>query len=40
MKVSAKDKLILATAWETNEFSFFDLNSNALFFTEDLMQKK
>jgi hypothetical protein len=34
------DKLILGTAWETNEFGFFDLNNNAIFFTEDLMQKE
>jgi hypothetical protein len=38
--VVKEDKLILATAWETNEFGFFDLNSNAIFFTEDLSQEE
>jgi hypothetical protein len=34
------DELILGTAWETNEFGFYDLNNNAILFTEDLMQKE
>ena len=33
-----EDKLILGTAWKTNEFGFFDLNNNALLFTEDLIE--
>lgn len=31
-----KDKLRLKTAWNTNEFGFYDLNNNAVFFVEDL----
>lgn len=31
-----KDKLRLKTDWSTNEFGFFDLNNNAIFFVEDL----
>lgn len=30
------DKLHLKTQWGTNEFGFFDLNKNALFFVQDL----
>lgn len=31
-----RDALRLKTPWNTNEFGFFDLNSNAVFFAEDL----
>ena len=31
------EKLNLKTAWNTNEFGFYDLNSNAVFFVERLM---
>ena len=31
-----QDKLRLQTAWKTNEFGFYDLNKNAIFFVEDL----
>lgn len=31
-----KDKLRLKTNWNTNEFGFYDLNNNAIFFVEDL----
>lgn len=29
-------KLRLNTSWNTNEFGFFDLNKNAIFFVEDI----
>jgi hypothetical protein len=32
----SKEKLQLNTPWGTNEFGFFDLNQNAIFFVEDL----
>ncbi|WP_010227282.1 glyoxalase/bleomycin resistance/extradiol dioxygenase family protein [Gillisia marina] len=35
-KTVTEDKLILNTAWNTNEFGFYDLNKNAVFFVEDL----
>ncbi len=31
-----EDKLRLKTAWNTNEFGFYDLNKNAIFITEAL----
>jgi catechol 2,3-dioxygenase-like lactoylglutathione lyase family enzyme len=31
-----KDKLRLQTQWGTNEFGFYDLNNNAIFFVEDI----
>lgn len=31
-----KSALKMATLWNTNEFGFFDLNKNAVFFMEDL----
>ena len=31
-----KEKLRMNTAWKTNEFGFYDLNNNAIFFMEDL----
>ena len=31
-----KDKLKYNTPWHTNEFGFFDLNKNAIFFVEDV----
>ncbi|MFD1163740.1 glyoxalase/bleomycin resistance/extradiol dioxygenase family protein [Hwangdonia seohaensis] len=31
-----KDKLRLKTDWNTNEFGFYDLNNNAIFFVEDV----
>lgn len=31
-----KEKLRLNTPWGTNEFGFYDLNSNAIFFVEDI----
>jgi hypothetical protein len=30
------DKLREGTAWGTNEFGFYDLNQNAIFFVEDI----
>lgn len=30
------DKLRLKTDWNTNEFGFYDLNNNAIFFVEDI----
>lgn len=30
------NKLRLNTPWNTNEFGFFDLNKNAIFFVEDI----
>lgn len=30
------DKLHLNTPWKTNEFGFYDLNKNSVFFVEDL----
>lgn len=32
----AHEKLRLNTDWNTNEFGFYDLNNNAVFFVEDL----
>lgn len=31
-----KENLNLDTPWKTNEFGFYDLNNNAIFFVEDL----
>ena len=31
-----KNKFVSNTPWGTNEFGFFDLNKNAIFFVEDL----
>ncbi|MBK6477992.1 MAG: glyoxalase/bleomycin resistance/extradiol dioxygenase family protein [Saprospiraceae bacterium] len=31
-----RDRLRLATPWNTNEFGFYDLNNNAVFIVEDL----
>jgi hypothetical protein len=31
-----KDKLRLKTPWNTNEFGFYDLNNNSVFFVEDI----
>ncbi len=31
--------LKLNTAWQTNEFGFFDLNTNGIFFTEDIGER-
>lgn len=31
-----QDALKLNTGWNTNEFGFFDLNNNAIFFVEDI----
>ena len=31
-----KDKLQEKTAWNTNEFGFYDLNQNAIFFVENI----
>jgi len=31
-----KEKLKLNTAWKTNEFGFYDLNNNSVFFVEDI----
>lgn len=30
------DKMRINTPWKTNEFGFFDLNQNAIFFEEDV----
>jgi len=35
-KTITSEKLSLKTAWNTNEFGFYDLNNNALFFVEQL----
>jgi len=32
----SKDKLRLNTPWHTNEFGFYDMNSNAIFIVEDV----
>ena len=32
----SKDKLRLNTPWNTNEFGFYDLNKNAMFFVESI----
>lgn len=32
----AQNKLRLNTPWGTNEFGFYDLNNNAIFFVEDI----
>lgn len=34
----AADGLRLGTPWNTNEFGFYDLNRNAIFFMEDLLK--
>lgn len=31
-----KENLKLHTPWKTNEFGFYDLNNNAVFFVEDI----
>ena len=31
-----KDKLRCNTPWHTNEFAFYDLNKNAIYFIEDI----
>jgi len=31
-----RDKFITGTAWNTNEFGFYDLNKNAIFVVEDV----
>jgi len=31
-----KEKLRLNTPWKTNQFGFYDLNNNSVFFVEDL----
>lgn len=33
-----KDKFKANTPWQTNEFGFFDLNSNAIFIMEDVQE--
>lgn len=35
----AKNKLRMGTPWNTNEFGFYDLNSNAIFIVEDARYK-
>lgn len=35
----SRDKLVLSTPWETNEFGFYDLNSNAIFFAQDIRKQ-
>jgi len=32
----AKEKLRMNTPWQTNEFGFYDLNNNSVFFVEDI----
>ena len=34
--ITSKDKLNLQTAWNTNEFGFYNLNNNAIFFVENI----
>lgn len=36
MKTVAEDKLRLNTPWNTHEFGFYDLNSNAIFIMQSL----
>lgn len=31
-----ENKLVEGTAWQTNEFGFYDLNKNAIFMVEDI----
>lgn len=31
-----RDKLRMGTPWKTNEFGFYDLNGNAIFFVQDI----
>lgn len=31
------NKLRMKTAWNTNEFGFYDLNNNSIFFVEDIL---
>ena len=35
-KTITKEKLLQNTNWNTNEFGFFDLNNNAIFFVQSL----
>ncbi len=35
-KTITPEKIRLKNAWHTNEFGFYDLNNNAIFFVEDL----
>jgi hypothetical protein len=35
-----RDKFKANTAWDTNEFGFYDLNKNAIFIMEDIEQVK
>jgi len=35
-KTIQKEKLRLNTPWGTNEFGFYDLNNNVIFFVEDI----
>ncbi len=32
-----QSKLRMKTAWNTNEFGFYDLNNNSIFFVEDIL---
>jgi hypothetical protein len=34
----SKDKFVANTPWQTNEFGFYDLNRNAIFIAEDLIE--
>ena len=36
----AEERLRLKTPWNTNEFGFFDLNSNAIFVMEDIVKDR
>lgn len=36
MKTVTEEQLKLKTAWNTNEFGFYDLNNNAIFITQAL----
>lgn len=35
-KTITEDKLTLNTPWNTNEFGFYDLNKNAIFFVQNI----
>jgi hypothetical protein len=36
----SQDKMRLNTPWKTNEFDFYDLNNNAIFIMEDILNKR
>lgn len=38
--IVSKGKLQVKRPWNTNEFGFYDLNKNAIFFVEDILSNK